>query len=107
MTKLEALCHLFNIPYELHEGKTTKAGTGNRTFNTMEKTFGMRAVGLDSNPSGKLEVDAIKEMYANTIDWLNKYREEATDPEVKRQLSIAITEAQTSQMWAVKALTWS
>ena len=30
----------------------------------------------------------------------------ATDPEVKRMISVAITELQTSQMWAVKAVTW-
>ena len=27
-------------------------------------------------------------------------------PEVSRMLSVAITDAQTAQMWAVKAVTW-
>lgn len=103
-----SLCKIFNIPYELYEGTTIKAGTGNRTSNNMsEPTFGMKAVGLSFNPSGKSEVTHLKGVYAELIDILNEYREKATDPEVKRQISVAITEAQTSQMWAVKAVTWS
>jgi hypothetical protein len=34
------------------------------------------------------------------------FGERAVDPEIKRMYSIAITEAQTAQMWAVKAATW-
>ena len=33
-------------------------------------------------------------------------REYTNDDEVKRMLSIAITELQSAQMWAVKAVTW-
>jgi hypothetical protein len=43
---------------------------------------------------------------AQYIDYLDQHRAASQNPEVKRQLSIAITEAQTSQMWAVKAITW-
>ena len=43
---------------------------------------------------------------AEFIDTCASYREKATDPEVKRMYSVAITEAQTAQMWAVKAATW-
>ena len=36
----------------------------------------------------------------------SKARRIAEDAEAKRLFSIAITEAQTAQMWAVKAITW-
>lgn len=71
-----------------------------------ELTFGERAVGLSFNPSQNPEVYRCKEQYAQVIDNLNRLRSESDDPEVKRQLSVAITEAQTAQMWAVKAITW-
>lgn len=71
-----------------------------------ELTFGEKAVGLTFNPGGHEKVNAIKQAQAAYIDLLNQYRDEATNGEVKRQLSVAITEAQTSQMWAVKAVTW-
>ncbi len=73
---------------------------------TRELTFGEKAVGVTFNPSNKPFVDEIKAKYASVIDSLNEVREFTTNPEVKRQLSVAITEAQTSQMWAVKAATW-
>ena len=71
-----------------------------------ELTFGERAVGLTFNPSGHPGVQVVKEAYASLIDLLNLQRENATDPEAKRLASIAITEAQGAQMWAVKAITW-
>jgi hypothetical protein len=69
-------------------------------------TFGDRAVGLTFNPSGDDKVNVLKSQIAGFIDSCNDWREEATDPEVKRMYSVAITEAQTAQMWAVKAATW-
>lgn len=71
-----------------------------------ELTFGEKAVGLTFNPGGHPLVNAFKQKYAELIDALNTAKEASSNPEVKRQLSIAITEAQTSQMWAVKAATW-
>lgn len=70
-------------------------------------TFGQKAVGINFNPSNLGPVDRVKQHYANVIDGLNDLRNsvEAT-PEVKRLCSIAITEAQGAQMWAVKAITW-
>jgi len=73
---------------------------------TRELTFGEKAVGLTFNPGGHEKVNAIKQAQAMYIDMLNQFRDETTNGEVKRQLSVAITEAQTSQMWAVKAVTW-
>jgi hypothetical protein len=40
------------------------------------------------------------------VDILNDLRSATRDPEIKRMLSIAITDAQSAQMWAVKAITW-
>lgn len=73
-------------------------------------TFGEKAVGLTFNPSNNAEVQTIKALYAQVIDRLNNMRlDENTSPntqEQKRLLSIAITEAQGAQMWAVKGVTW-
>jgi hypothetical protein len=71
-----------------------------------ELTFGERAVGLTFNPSGSGEVDVLKTRAGAFIDACNDMREATTDPEVKRMFAIAITEAQTAQMWSVKAATW-
>lgn len=70
-------------------------------------SFGERACGVTFNPGGDAVVQSIKEEFANLIDGLNELRLIDPDPEVKRMLSIAITEAQTVQMWAVKAVTWN
>lgn len=70
-------------------------------------TFGQKAVGINFNPSNLGPVDRVKQHYANVIDGLNDLRNSAeATPEVKRLCSIAITEAQGAQMWAVKAITW-
>lgn len=68
-------------------------------------TYGQEVVGLTFNPGNNPEVDRIKKLYAEIIDDLNRARN-AKSWEVVRLLSIAITEAQTAQMWAVKAVTW-
>lgn len=70
------------------------------------QTFGQKAVGLSFNPSGDETVTDLKTKAAAFIDACNNLRETSTSNEVKRQAAIAITEAQTAQMWAVKAATW-
>jgi len=76
-----------------------------------ELTFGEKAVGLTFNPSKDSDVGGmvhrIKEDCAKAIDTMNMYRHNTEDGEKKRMLSVAITELQTAQMWAVKAVTWS
>ena len=72
----------------------------------MDQTFGQRAVGLSFNPSGDDAVGKIKQQFADIIDAMDELRGSAHDSEVKRMASVAITEAQTAQMWAVKAITW-
>jgi hypothetical protein len=76
-------------------------------MNKENLTFGERACGCSFNPGGNATVNEIKSWYAMLIDSLNDKRKATDDVEVQRMLSIAITEAQTSQMWAVKAVTWN
>ncbi len=69
-----------------------------------------KAVGLQFNPSGMGDVDKLKKLYAEIIDHMDDFRRgyalRGDNPEMVRLCSIAITEAQTAQMWAVKAVTW-
>ncbi|MHB8089967.1 MAG: Acb2/Tad1 domain-containing protein, partial [Anaerolineaceae bacterium] len=55
--------------------------------------------------SGDEKVFKIKQLYAEIIDIMNDLKD-PTPSEAGRLASIAITEAQTAQMWAVKAITW-
>jgi len=71
-----------------------------------ELTYGEKAVGLTFNPSGDEKVQKVKELYAQIIDLCNELRTEAGQGEKGRLLSVAITEAQGAQMWAVKGITW-
>jgi len=70
------------------------------------QTFGQKAVGLSFNPSGSARVEKIKQLYAEIIDEMNALRLQSESGEVKRHCSVAITDAETAQMRAVKALTW-
>ena len=48
----------------------------------------------------------IKQKFNEIIDYLKVLRDSYHDGEVQRALSVAITEAETASMWAVKAVTW-
>lgn len=75
-----------------------------------EMTYGEKAVGLSFNPSSNGDVDKLKRLYATVIDHIDEFRQgyvvRHDNPEMLRLCAIAITEAQTAQMWAVKAVTW-
>lgn len=80
-----------------------------------ELTFGEKAVGLTFNPSSDPNVSRCKKLFAELIDGLHEGREQALEKMRRKEpgaedhyrlFSIAITEAQGAQMWAVKALTW-
>jgi hypothetical protein len=71
-----------------------------------EMTFGEKAVGLTFNPSNDDDVAKCKIEFAHMIDNLDGLRRATHSAEVKRMCSIAITELQSAQMWAVKAITW-
>lgn len=79
-------------------------------MNTMmeerELTYGEKAVGLNFNPAGDPKVQEVKELYAKIIDLCSDLRTEVGQGEKGRLLSVAITEAQTAQMWAVKGITY-
>ena len=85
-------------------------------------TFGEKAVGLTFNPGGNEKVTQLKKLYAEVIDVMNEIREENRNEqsrlcsnevrgenrnEQSHLCSEAIREAQSAQMWAVKAITWS
>jgi hypothetical protein len=81
-----------------------------------ELTFGEKAVGVTFNPSQDPGVKRIKDLYAEIIDILEADRQTAMSMKnnkdydaagAARLYSIAITEAQAAQMWAVKARTWN
>lgn len=95
------------------------AGTANpankdKTERTL--TFGEKAVGLTFNPTNNPKVQDLKEKAAAFIDACDAMRQPTrdeqgevvgkVDSEIARMASIAITDAQTAQMWAVKAATW-
>jgi len=75
-------------------------------MDNQELTYGQKAVGLTFNPSGDGLVSICKTGFSHLIDQMNEVRSASTSPEQKRLCSVAITEMQTAQMWAVKALTW-
>lgn len=85
---------------------TTPVESATGTAVAHELSYGEKAVGLSFNPSGDPGVADIKKHYADIIDKLNVMRDEFVDGEAKRLFSIAITEAQSAQMWAVKAITY-
>lgn len=76
------------------------------------KTFWEVLVWIDFNPSNDDLVHQIKSKYAEIINLLEDARCEKesnlkieSHPQRQRYISVAITEAQTAQMWAVKAVT--
>lgn len=72
---------------------------------TKKQTFGEKAVRLSHNPSKFNIVDITKKNFADIIDNLDEARNFADNSEIKRACSVAITEAETACMWAVKAYT--
>lgn len=76
------------------------------TSEPVDLTYGQRAVGVSFNPSADPEVGLCKQMFADAIDQMHALRMRTESNEVARMCAIAITEAQTAQMWAVKAITW-
>lgn len=94
--------------------ESAPGGSGQSTeSSTMDdqrlQTYGEKAVGLAFNPSGDDAVHQCKARFAAAIDQMDALRKQANDAgsrEQARLASVAITDMQTAQMWAVKALTW-
>ena len=78
----------------------------NEVATTTSQTFWEQLVWITFNPSNDDLVYQIKLKYSQIIDMLNNQRATTSgNSEYQRYISIAITEAQTAQMWAVKAVT--
>lgn len=71
-----------------------------------EMTYGEKAVGLTLNPSGDPKVQEIKELYAKIIDICVQQTTPDRNSEGTEWCYEAIRQAQTAQMWAVKAITY-
>lgn len=74
-----------------------------------EMTYGEKAVGLTFNPSNDPKVQKVKELYAEIIDIVinNAYPVDGSKTtEMQTLTTEAIRQAQTAQMWAVKAITY-
>lgn len=50
-------------------------------------------------------INAIKQHFGDTIDYLKTLRDAYHDAEVQRMFAVAITNAETASMWAVRAIT--
>lgn len=70
-----------------------------------ELSFGQKAVGVTFNPGGDELVTKVKSLYADIIDLLHEMKTPENSGK-NRHISIAITDAETAQMRAVKAITW-
>jgi len=90
------------------ETTTGVTGSNEPQGEQRKMTYGEKAVGLTFNPSGDEKVNKVKELYAEIIDLCSDLREccGADQGEKGRLLSVAITEAQSAQMWAVKGITY-
>lgn len=72
----------------------------------MLRALGDYRVGIEFNPSGSDDVNRIKRLAADLINFLELKREQlGSDPEVGRLLSLAQTHIEDAAMWGVKALT--
>lgn len=87
------------------DSDSTGAGGGS-TGTTNQLSFGEKAVGLSFNPGNDPRVEQAKRTMAKAIDQMHDLRNTTESPEIKRLASVAITELQGAQMWAVKAITW-
>lgn len=95
----------------MQDGTSASAPITPENFNLEGKelrplTFGEKAVGLTFNPGGDPLVTKVKKLYAEIIDLCNDEREKVGRGEKARHFSTAITEAESAQMRAVKAITW-
>lgn len=98
---------VFKATYDV-AGEPVPTGTEGVVAANPERhlTFGEKAVGLTFNPSNDPAVYQCKAHFAALIDQLHELRGKGGVSDQPRLASIAITELQGAQMWAVKALTW-
>lgn len=51
-------------------------------------------------------VAKVKADFGSAVTYLNSLRDSVHDSEAQRAFSVAITNAETASMWAVRAITW-
>jgi len=73
-------------------------------MSTRPMTLGEKRCHIDFNPSSDDKIGTFKRMMANAIDYCQTELAESSDPEAKRCFSIAMTELETAQMYAVKGI---
>jgi hypothetical protein len=69
-----------------------------------EMTLGESRCHINFNPSSDDKIGTFKRMMANAIDYCNNELQSTVDGEAKRCFSIAMTELETAQMYAVKGI---
>ena len=69
-----------------------------------ELTLGEKRCHINFNPSSDDKIGTFKRMMADAIDYCNNELMATEDGEAKRCFSIAMTELETAQMYAVKGI---
>jgi hypothetical protein len=69
-----------------------------------EMTLGEKRCHINFNPSSDDKIGTFKRMMADSIDYCNNELMATEDGEAKRCFSIAMTELETAQMYAVKGI---
>lgn len=98
---------VFRATYDV-AGEPVPTGTEGVVAANPERplTFGEKAVGLTFNPNNDPAVYKCKAGFAALIDQMHELRSKGGQTDTPRLCSVAITELQGAQMWAVEALTW-
>lgn len=68
-------------------------------------SLGMNRVRASFNPSGATQVDKLKQLTADLIDYCHGQADKTDDEEEGRLWSLAMTAYEEAAMWAVKAAT--
>lgn len=69
-----------------------------------QMTLGEKRCHINFNPSSDDKIGTFKKMMADAIDYCNEELTSTEDGEAKRCFSIAMTELETAQMYAVKGI---
>jgi hypothetical protein len=72
--------------------------------NAREMTLGESRCHINFNPSSDDKIGTFKRMMADAIDYCQEELLASQDGEAKRCFSIAMTELETAQMYAVKGI---
>lgn len=92
--------------FEMKESSIEEIKKDDQLKSARPLTEGEKAVGYNFNPSLDPNVDNIKKKYADIIDLLLELQAGSSSQKAKRHFAIAITDAESAQMRAVKAITW-